>query len=100
MDLILTGEKTSTWRLFDDKDLSVDDVISLAVWGSGKEFAQARITDVVEKPLGSLDETDKSGHESFTSDKEMYATYSKYYDRSVGPRSVIKIVTFALLNKS
>jgi hypothetical protein len=27
--LILKGEKTTTWRLYDDKDLSVDDVIKV-----------------------------------------------------------------------
>jgi uncharacterized protein YhfF len=27
--LILAGEKTSTWRLYDDKDLSVDDEIKI-----------------------------------------------------------------------
>ena len=27
--LVLSGQKTSTWRIYDDKDISVDDKIEL-----------------------------------------------------------------------
>ena len=38
--LVLSGEKDSTWRLFDDKDLSVGDEIELQVFVSNKYILQ------------------------------------------------------------
>ena len=43
---ILSGDKTSTWRLFDDKDLKVGDNLILIEKETGKEFAKAVITEV------------------------------------------------------
>jgi len=41
--LVLSGGKTSTWRLFDDKDLSVGDEIELREFGADIGFAYAQI---------------------------------------------------------
>lgn len=41
--LILQGKKNTTWRLFDDKNLSKGDVVSFLVWETKKEFAKARL---------------------------------------------------------
>lgn len=38
---------------------------------------------VIEKPLGTLTDEDKKGHESFRSDEEMFKTYEQYYCRKV-----------------
>ena len=46
---ILSGEKNSTWRFFDEKNLSKGDEVSLLVWENKKEFAKARIFSVEEK---------------------------------------------------
>ncbi len=35
---ILSGEKTVTWRLFDDKDLQEGDRIELVNWNTGETF--------------------------------------------------------------
>ena len=43
---ILVGRKTTTWRLFDDKDLSVGDPLELLDWESGKKFAEAEIVGI------------------------------------------------------
>lgn len=40
--LVLSGEKTSTWRLFDDKDLQKDDDLLLINKATGDEFAKAK----------------------------------------------------------
>ena len=57
--LALSGEKTSTWRLWDDKAISVGDVIACVDFETGEVFACALVTDVVEKTLGSLTEDDR-----------------------------------------
>jgi len=48
---ILAGRKTATWRLFDDKDLSVGDKIDFLIWESKEKFAEAEILNVKEKKL-------------------------------------------------
>jgi hypothetical protein len=95
--LILSGEKNSTWRLFDDKNLSAGDVILLQESGRDHLFAKARIVEIVEKSFKELTPRDKAGHESFNSDEEMYETYSVYYATEVGPDTTVKIIRYYLL---
>lgn len=94
---VLSGEKTSTWRLWDDKDLAVDDLLSLVDRGTDREFAFAKIDRILEKSFKELTGADKVGHEGFKSDEEMYATYTKFYDRKVDQDSVVKIIWFELV---
>ena len=94
---IIAGRKYASHRLFDDKNFRVGEVIDLIVWETGESFARAKITRTEEKRLGELQKEDWEGHERFTSDKEMYATYSKYYGRPIGPEDTIKIIRFELL---
>ncbi|MDD5193920.1 MAG: ASCH domain-containing protein [Candidatus Nanoarchaeia archaeon] len=95
--LILKGEKNTTWRLFDDKNLSVGEVISFLVWETKEEFAKAVILNVKETRFGDLSKEDWEGHERFLSNEEMYDTYSKYYNRQVDKNSPVKIIKFKLL---
>ena len=81
--LILQKEKNTTWRLFDDKNLSVGDIVSFLVWETKVEFAKAKLTEIKEATFGKLTDKDWEGHEKFLSDEEMYKTYSKYYSRQV-----------------
>lgn len=94
--LILSGEKTSTWRLFDDKNLSVGDEITLTEFGKDEPFATAEIMGVKILTFGELTEEDKSGHEKYSNDEEMYKTYSGYYKTTVGPDTELKIIHFKL----
>jgi hypothetical protein len=97
VELIKNGSKNSTWRIFDDKNISEGDQFELIVWKTDKPFAIGKVTKVMEKPLGKLTFEDKKGHEEFSSYQEMYDTYSTYYGRSVGPDTKIKIIWFKLL---
>jgi hypothetical protein len=94
--LIITGKKDTTWRLFDEKNLSVGDVVSFLVWETKKEFAKVKIIEVKETKFGDLTDKDWNGHEKFSSDEEMYKTYSKYYNRQVDKNSPVKIIKFEL----
>ena len=96
-ELILGGEKTTTWRLFDDKNLSVGDKLVFVVAETGEEFATAEITSVQETVMGKLTKDDWAGHETYTSDKDMYKHYEGYYNRPVDDDSQIKIIKFKLL---
>jgi len=94
VDKILSGEKTSTWRLFDDKDLTVGNKLIFINKETLKEFGEAIITSLKIKTLGSLTDEDWIGHEKFSSEEEMYKSYKKYYGDKVNKDSEVKILTF------
>lgn len=93
---ILNGEKDTTWRINDDKNIMVNDILSLC-HKDGTEFAKAEVIKVKETTLGNLTDDDKKGHESFKSDEEMYKTYSAYYKTQVTSETKVKIIKFKLL---
>lgn len=95
--LILSGEKTTTWRLFDDKDLQVGDEVSFLVKETLEEFAKARLIEVKENIFGNLTADDFAGHEKYSSPVEMYQTFSEFYQREVDKNSPVKIIKFILL---
>ena len=95
--LVLSGKKNSTWRLWDDKNITEGDLFDFLDSNTKQKFAEARIIKIVEKPIGELTEDDKKGHESFRTDKEMYKTYTKYYGKEVTSNTPIKIIWFELL---
>lgn len=95
--LVLSKEKVSTWRLWDDKDLSEGDVVDFVEYGTDRHFATGKLTKVTEKLLGELTIEDKEGHERFESDEEMYRTYTKYYNRSADKDTPVKLIWFELI---
>lgn len=92
--LIESGEKTATFRLFDDKDLQAGDIIDLFVTETGYQFGVMTITNVEIKTIGTLDDSDWEGHEQYESEDEMYAQFRKFYGDTVGPDTEIKIIRF------
>ena len=99
MGCILDETKTTTWRLFDDKNLKVGDLLVFLNSETGKEFAYAKATIVTEKLFGELTEQDWEGHERFISDSEMYKTYSEYYKQPVDKNTLVKVIKFELFRK-
>ncbi len=91
---ILSGTKTSTWRLFDDKDLQVGDELIFVNKETLKSFGTALITSVVIKTLGTLEEADWAGHERFASDEVMYQTYRSFYGDKVSADTEVKLLQF------
>lgn len=95
--LILSGQKVSTWRLWDNKNLQKGDIVDFLESGTEKRFATTRLVKVIEKEMGNLTDEDKNGHEKFTNDKEMYKTYSGYYKRPVDSKTKVKVIWFELI---
>ncbi len=91
---ILAGEKTSTWRLFDDKDLQIGDKLLFQNKETSTSFGTAIVSALSRETLGTLEDADWIGHERFSSEEEMYATYRKYYGDTVNPHTEVKIITF------
>lgn len=100
---ILKGEKTSTWRINDDKDLSVDDKVVLIdkVDSKDKEswvgIGIATINEVQQKRLGDINPSVGDGHETYLSKEAMYETYRSYYGDSIGPKTPIKVIHFSFV---
>ncbi len=92
--LVLSGEKKVTWRLFDDKDLSVGDDLEFINRDSGKVFGHAKILKIWEKKLGEVGDEEYDGHEKFVSKEVMLETYRGYYGEKVNNDTLIKVITF------
>lgn len=99
--LVLAGKKTSTWRLYDDKDISVYDEIELldkvdphdrSTW---RPIGIGRVTSVIEKPLGSITDTDFDGHEQYDTKDAMLESYRSYYGPDVSFDTPVKIIHFS-----
>ncbi len=91
---ILSGEKTSTWRLFDDKDLQEGDELTFINKETEETFGKGKIISLYSKTLGTLEESDWNGHEKFASEEELYTSYKQYYGDKVRPETEVKILSF------
>ena len=94
-ELVLSGEKNATWRIDDDKNLQIGDILSLQRMDD-TEFGRAEVTGIKDTKFGELTEEDKIGHEKFLSDDDMLRTYSDYYNMAVFLDTSLKIVRFEL----
>ena len=94
---VLSGEKTSTWRLFDDKNLQIGDEFLMINKETSEEFAKGKITKVREKKLSELDDADFIGHEGYKDKEDMLNHYKGYYGDRVSLDTPIKLVDFELI---
>jgi len=95
---ILAGRKTSTWRLFDDKDLKIGDEIELINKDTLEKFAEAKIIEVSEKKIKDLEEKDAVGHGKFEGGNSVVENFRQYYGDKVNLNTNVKIIKFELKN--
>lgn len=100
-EAVVSGHKRNTWRLYDDKDISVNDEVELIdkvdasnpeTW---KPIGIARIDRITEKRLGELSAHDYEGHERYASKDEMLKAFKKYYGEGVTSDAPVKIIKFS-----
>lgn len=96
--MVLEGKKDTTWRIDDEREITVDDKLSLQDT-DGEEFAKAKVLWTKMTTFDRLTEEDKEGDESFSSQEKMLETYSNYYNMQVKPKTKVKIVKFKLLSQ-
>ncbi|HEU5004955.1 MAG TPA: reverse transcriptase-like protein [Candidatus Saccharimonadales bacterium] len=98
--LIEEGQKISTWRMFDDKDLSVNDEIRIIdkvedsnpqTW---KIIGTAKITEIVEKRLEDITEENIHDDNAYASKRDMLEVYRGYYGSKVTGSTPVKIIYF------
>jgi hypothetical protein len=93
--LVLEGQKNTTWRINDNKNITTEDRLSLC-YNNGQEFGKAKVIWTKETTFENLTKEDKEGHEKFSCENEMYQTYSGYYNMKVEPKTRVKIIKFKL----
>lgn len=98
---ILRGDAKSTWRIHDDKDLSVNDEVRLIdkidptrpeTW---QVFGAARIERIIEKRLSEVGPNDFEGHLVYHSTDEMLTTLKQYYGGDINLATPIKFIHFS-----
>ena len=94
--LILSGQKTATWRIDDDKDLKEGDFLELLESGTEKFIGKAKILKIIEKPFKDLTPEDKIGHKTYQSEEEMFKTFTSYYEIDMNKNSTVKIAKYKL----
>jgi hypothetical protein len=96
-DMIKKGEKNTTFRIFDDKDLQVDDDLILVNSETGDVFGYAKITEIHEKPLNALQESDWVGHEPLEGEESLIDLMRRLYKVPIDDTEKVKIVRFDLV---
>ena len=100
---VVAGTKTSTWRVNDDKDLHVNDVIQLVDKvnstdpESWKVIGEAKITSVLEKTFKQVTEADMDAHQHYASLDDMLKEFRGYYGPQVNEDTPVKIIHFDFL---
>jgi ribonuclease HI len=96
---VVAGRAKSTWRLFDDKDLSVNDQVRLidkvdpARPESWEPIGVAIITQVIEKQLSSISLADMDGQKYGSAD-QMMEVLTGYYGGGVTMQTPVKMIHF------
>jgi ribonuclease HI len=102
-EYIQKGGKAITWRLYDDKDLSVNDEVELVdkvdplrpvTW---KVIGVARITKIIEKRLADTRSNEHEAQHQFTTQDQMLKTYKAYYGSDVSTDTPVKIIHFTFM---
>lgn len=97
---VLAGTKTSTWRMFDDKDLTVNDQLELVdkvepeqpqTW---KVIGTARINRIIEKRVGDIQPEDYEGNGEYQPPEERLKVYKGHYGDRVTWDTPIKMIHF------
>lgn len=103
---IFEGKKNSTWRLFDDKDLKVNDQIEVidrvqpAKSSSWVAIGIARVVEIVEKRLEDIDDNYIKSDGSFSSKKDMLEKFKQHYGKQVNGSTPVKIIYFDFTSTS
>lgn len=94
--LIISGRKTSTWRLFDDKDIVAGDELEFVDRGNGSKFGTATVTTMSTKLMKDVSEADFiEGHERYESMDAFLSTFKSYYGDAVNWDTPVKMIKFS-----
>ena len=99
-EMVREGKKTATWRVNDEKNLSVDDEVLIIDKVDKKDvnswrvIGTAKITEILSKHLGEIENEELGGHEEYASKDEMVKTFRMYYGPDINEHTPVKIIHF------
>jgi hypothetical protein len=93
-ELIVRGQKYTTWRMNNSRDLRAGDRLNCIHYSTLRLFAVAAISRVAERTFATLGPEDLEGHESFASEQTMLDAYARYYDTLVTSNTQLTVVDF------
>lgn len=102
--LVREGKKNTTWRIFDDKNLSVNDHINFIDKVNPKDtsswvvFGEAIVTEVKEKRIADLSDIDYDETHSYSSKDELINSLRQFYGESINEETPVKIIKFHALH--
>ena len=105
-ELVVAGKSTSTWRLYDDKDLSIDDDVTLidkvnpndrSTW---RPVGTAHINELIQNRLGDITAADGNNTTDLSKPEKLLKTFQLYYGPQVTLKTPIKIVHFSFTSQA
>ena len=97
---ILSGAKTATHRLYDDKDFQAGDTVEFINKDTLQRFALVTVTHAYEKLFKELDTEDFLGNQSPLMWQEYLPVMQKHYGAKAHPDAPVKIVRFKLIDQA
>ncbi len=94
---ILARDKTTTWRMFDDKELKDGDMVELLNADTKEKFADAQILEVKEKLVKNLEDADFDAAHNYGGIAGTIEHFKQYHGDKVDTDSAIKMITFKLV---
>jgi ribonuclease HI len=96
---IVDKTRISTWRLFDEKDLSVDDLVDFINSKNGESFGYAKIKEVTTKKINDINENDINNHGDSINKDKILDIFIKYYGPRVCDSDIVKVIKFEYLGQ-
>ncbi|MDB5164360.1 MAG: Ribonuclease, partial [Candidatus Saccharibacteria bacterium] len=102
--LIEQGSQTSTWRLFDDKDIMVNDQIELVDKVDPKDprtwraIGIATVNQIKAKRLGDITLDDFDDQDAYETPQELIKTFKSYYGINVELGMPVKMIHFSFVS--
>lgn len=99
--LINSGDKRSTFRMFDDKDISVNDEIEIidkvdpnrpSTW---RPICIVKVNSVIQKRLSNIDSDDLTKYDIYPTFDKLLHAMKIYYGNRFNAESTIKIISFS-----
>jgi hypothetical protein len=87
---ILSQEKITTPRMFDDKNLVAGDIVDFVNTETGEKFASGKIIGVREMTFQEM------VYDAVEVD-EVYNQYKQYYRRDIKPKDIVKWIDFDII---
>jgi ribonuclease HI len=81
---IIDGTITETWRIYDDKDLSIDDEVECLDKKTGKAFGKLRINQITTRRYGEIKETGSA-----------LELLKAAYGKAIAPDAHVKAIQFS-----